>query len=63
MIIVLLVTWLRFFAYFLVIRQISKLLLTLISMITDTLSFLFIFTCFVVLMASVFSTLYQDTNP
>lgn len=63
MILVLVVTWLRFFAYFLVIRQISKLLLTLISMITDTVSFLFIFSCFVVLMASVFTTLYQDTNP
>jgi len=63
MILVLVVTWLRFFAYFLVVRQISKMLLTLISMITDTVSFLFIFSCFVVLMASVFTTLYQDTNP
>jgi hypothetical protein len=63
MIIVLVTTWLRFFVYFLVVRNISKLLLTLSSMIGDTLSFMFIFSCFVLLMASVFTTLYQDTNP
>lgn len=39
---VLVVSWLRFFSYFLVIRDISKLLLTLIAMVTDTLAFILI---------------------
>ena len=32
-------------------------------MIGDTLSFMFIVCCFILIMASVFTTLYQDTNP
>jgi len=42
MIAVLCICWLRFFTYFLVIRGISKLLLTLLAMIGDTLNFMFI---------------------
>lgn len=63
MIIVLCICWLRFFTYFLVVRSISKLILTLIAMIGDTLSFMFILTCYILIMASVFTTLYQDVNP
>lgn len=63
MILVLCICWLRFFVYFLVVREISKLLLTLIAMVGDTLSFMFIVCCFILIMASVFTTLYQDTNP
>jgi hypothetical protein len=63
MIAVLCISWLRFFSYFLVVRNISKLLLTLIEMIADTVSFLFIVCCFILIMASIFTTLYQDTNP
>lgn len=63
MILVLCISWLRFFSYFLVVRSISKLLLTLIAMIGDTVSFLFLVSCFILIMASVFTTLYQDTNP
>ena len=63
MILVLCVSWLRFFCYFLVVRVISKLLLTLIAMISDTLSFMFIVSCFILIMASIFTTLYQDINP
>jgi len=58
MIVVLGISWLRFFVYFLVVRTISKLLLTLIAMIGDTLSFMFIVCCFILIMASVFTTLY-----
>lgn len=39
---VLSMTWIRFFSFFLVIRNISKLLLTLVAMITDTLAFILI---------------------
>ena len=58
MIFVLCISWLRFFFYFLVVKQISTLLLTLISMVWDTLSFLFIICCFLVIMASIFTTLF-----
>jgi hypothetical protein len=63
MIFVLCISWLRFFTYFLVVRNISKLILTLIAMIGDTLSFMFIVSCFLLIMVSIFTTLYQDTNP
>ena len=63
MIFVLCFAWLRFFTYFLVVRDISKLLLILVAMIGDTLAFMFIVCCFILIVASVFTTLYQDTNP
>jgi hypothetical protein len=63
MIMVLCVSWIRFFIYFLVVRKISKLLLTLTSMIKDTMYFMLIVFCFILIMTSVFTTLYQDTNP
>lgn len=63
MIFVLCVSWLRFFTYFLVIRDISKLILILFAMIGDTLAFMFIVCCFILIVSSVFTTLYQDVNP
>jgi hypothetical protein len=63
MIFVLCICWLRFFTYFLVIRDISKLLLILIAMIGDTIAFMFIVCCFILIMSSVFTTLYQDIRP
>lgn len=63
MILVLVVSWLRFFTYFLVVRPISRLILTLVAMIGDTVGFIFIVSCFILIMASLFTTLYQDTNP
>ena len=63
MIVVLAISWIRFFFYFLVVRSISKLLLTLIAMIQATTAFMFIVFCFILIMASVFTALYQDTNP
>jgi hypothetical protein len=59
---VLIVSWIRFFSFFLVIRDVSKLLLTLMAMITDTLAFILIVACFLIIMSSVFTTLYQDYN-
>ena len=63
MIFVLTLQWVRFFMYFLVVRSISKLLLTLIEMVEDTISFIFIVSCFIIIMSSIFTTLYQDINP
>jgi len=58
MILVLLVSWMRFFTYFLVIKTISKLILTLIHMILDTISFMFIICCCILILTSVFTTLF-----
>ena len=63
MIFVLIVSWLRFFIYFLLVREISKMILTLYEMLSDTLSFIFIVVCYLVIVASVFTTLYQDVYP
>jgi len=63
MIFVLCLTWLRFFTYFLVVKLISQLLLTLLTMIWDTLSFMFLVGCFILIMASIYTTLFQNVNP
>ena len=59
---VLIVSWLRFFVYFLLVEEISKMLLTIQEMLTDTLSFVFIVVCYLLIVGSVFTTLYQDVN-
>lgn len=58
MIFVLISSWIRFFIYFLVVRDISKMLLTIYEMLADTLSFIFIVVCYFIIVASVFTTLY-----
>lgn len=63
MVIIMVISWVRFFFYFLVIRDISKLLLTIVAMVSDTFNFLIFTICYFLLMASIFTTLYQDTNP
>ena len=60
--IVVVVAWLRFFAYFLVIKSVSKLLMTLLKMMNDTISFLFIIICYLLLMSTVFTTIYQGID-
>ncbi len=52
------VDWMRIFAYFLIVRDISKILLTLYEMLFDTLSFVFLLVCYLIIMGSIFSTLY-----
>jgi len=63
MIFVMVVTWLRFFSYFLLIHQVSKLIMTLIKMIQDTMSFLFIALCYLLLASTVFATLFYKPGP
>jgi hypothetical protein len=60
---VVIVSWLRFFGYFLVIRAISKLLSTLIKMIFDALSFILIVSSYLLLMATIFTTLFGNAMP
>jgi hypothetical protein len=59
---VVVVAWLRCFSYFLIIRPISKLLMTLMRMLKDTFSFLFIIICYLLLMSTIFTTIYQGID-
>jgi hypothetical protein len=58
-----LVSWLRFFSFFLVIRQISKLLHTLFRMLSDTLGFIFLISCYFTMAATGFTTFFQQIEP
>jgi Ion transport protein len=60
---VVIVSWLRFFGYFLVVRSVSKLLNTLMRMIKDAISFILIVSSYLVLMSTVFTTLFQSAMP
>lgn len=53
--------WLRFFSYFLVISFISKVTITLFSMLWETVSFMIILGCYLVIMTTVFATLFRDS--
>ena len=53
----------RCFSFLLVVESLSKMILTFINMIIDTLPFLFLLTAFMLLMTSVAATLFQDVNP
>lgn len=63
MVLVMVISWARFFFYFLLEKSISKLLLTLVEMVGDTLSFLLLMGCYILVQASIFTTLFQDTLP
>ena len=60
---VVIVSWLRFFGYFLVVRSISKLLSTLIKMLFDAVSFVLIMTSYLLLMGTMFTTLFSKPMP
>ena len=63
MLFVMIVSWARFFLFFLLEKSISKLLLTLVEMVGDTLSFLLLIGWYILVQASIFTTLFQDTLP
>jgi hypothetical protein len=63
MILVLCVCYLRFFTYFLVMQSLAKLLLIFVAMLADTIAFLFILASFIIIMSSIFTTLYQNAYP
>lgn len=60
MIVVLIISWLRFFSYFLVMTHISKITLTLFMMLRETLYFLLVLGSYMLLMTTVFATLFRD---
>jgi hypothetical protein len=62
MIVVLIISWIRFFSYFLVINTISKVTLTLFMMLKEASIFLLILGCYLVLMTTIFATLFRDAS-
>ena len=62
MIVVLIVSWLRFFSYFLVIRNVSKITLTLFMMLKEAMNFMLILACYFIIMTTVFATLFKDAD-
>ena len=62
MILVLIISWLRFFSYFFVMSKISKITLTLFMMLKETINFMLILGCYMILMTTVFATLFRDTQ-
>lgn len=59
---VVLLSWLRFFSYFLVVKPISKLLMIMKSIVINTMSFNFIVLAFVLMMMSVEFTLFHSID-
>lgn len=55
--------WIRFFSMFLIVKEISKMMLTLVNMLMDVVPFLFIMACYIFFAIQMFSTLYQDVSP
>jgi hypothetical protein len=55
---VVVISWGRFFAYFLMIRKISKLIMTLVRMLIDTIAFIFIISCYLLLSSTIMTILY-----
>ena len=53
-VIAVLVTWCRFFSFFLVIRQVSILILTLIQMVVKSMSFVMMTMAYIILMIPIF---------
>lgn len=60
MILVVCVSWMRYFSYFLSIHLISKMTLTLFRMLIETLSFFVILSCYLILTTTMFATLFRD---
>ena len=54
------VTWARFLSFFLVIESISKLILTLLKMIVEALTFILVTTSYLYLMIPIFQLLFQE---
>ena len=59
-IVVMLISWSRFFMYALMQKAISILLLTLYEIMYDTMSFLLILGLYILVVSCIFTTLYQD---
>lgn len=52
------VSWMRFFSYFFLVRIVSKMLHTLKKMLSDTMSFIFLICCYFLVMSTTFMLLF-----
>ncbi len=55
---VVIVGWIRFFGYFLMVRNISKLIMTLVRILYETFSFIFIVLSYLTIMSTIFTMLF-----
>lgn len=55
--------YLRAFSFLLLIESLSKMIITFLNMLIDTLPFLMLLCIFILLMMSICATLFQDVNP
>lgn len=62
MIVVLVISWLRFFSYFLIITSVAKVTITLFYMLYECVSFMVILTSYLILMTTVFTTMFRDAT-
>ena len=54
--------WMRFYQFFLMISELSQMLLTFFSMVIDTLPFMFLVISYLIIATAIFTTLFQDLN-
>lgn len=57
-----LLQWTRFYMFFLMISELSKMLLTFIAMVIDTIAFMFLVGAYLIIVSAIFTTMFQDTN-
>ena len=61
--VLILLQWTRFYMFFLMISELSKMILTFIAMVIDTIAFMFIVIAYLIVAAAIFTTMFQDINP
>ena len=54
--------WMRFYLFFFMLEELSKMLLTFLAMIVATAPFMFIVIAYLIIAAAVFTTIFQDVN-
>lgn len=59
---ILVISWLRYFSYFMIISPIAKLTLTLFKMLYETVSFFVIIMSYFALMTTIFIMLFKDAG-
>ena len=55
---IIVVQWARFYAFFFMISELSKMILTFSSMIIGTMSFMFLVAAYLILVSAIFTTLF-----
>ena len=63
MLLMIVLQWFRFYQFFFLISELSKMILTLLAMIIDTQSFFFVVYSYLIVSAVIFTTVFQDVNP